>query len=163
MECATRAKLLLNFIVENLRNWQNFWTTVTLEKLVVCHTIKNFSSFQKIRMLITVFTRTRYNTSSRFILILPSPLWRYLPSRILPFRFAAKLLYPAMGSPMQVAQSRASHQLPWNDRPNVAVCGEECIYYKGARGSVVGWDTMLQRGRSWFRFPVTSMDFFKCT
>jgi hypothetical protein len=32
----------------------------------------------------------------------------------------------------------------------------------GARGSVVGWGTMIQDGRSWFRFPMTSMDIFYC-
>jgi hypothetical protein len=29
----------------------------------------------------------------------------------------------------------------------------------GERGSVVGWDTMLQAGRSRFRFPMRSLDF----
>jgi hypothetical protein len=29
----------------------------------------------------------------------------------------------------------------------------------GARGSVVGWDTMLQTGRSWVRFPMRPLDF----
>jgi hypothetical protein len=30
----------------------------------------------------------------------------------------------------------------------------------GARGSVVGWGTVLQAGRSRVRFPITSLDFF---
>jgi hypothetical protein len=37
-----------------------------------------------------------------------------------------------------------------------------CIYlqyFNGARGSVVGWGTMLQTGRSRVRFPVRSLDF----
>jgi hypothetical protein len=29
----------------------------------------------------------------------------------------------------------------------------------GTRGSVVGWDTMLQAGRSRVRFPIRSLDF----
>jgi hypothetical protein len=29
----------------------------------------------------------------------------------------------------------------------------------GARGSVVGWGTMIQAGRSWVRFPMRSLDF----
>jgi hypothetical protein len=32
-------------------------------------------------------------------------------------------------------------------------------YYLEARGSVVGWGTMLQAGRSRFRFPMRSLDF----
>jgi hypothetical protein len=30
----------------------------------------------------------------------------------------------------------------------------------GARGSVVGWGTMLQAERSWVRFPTRLLDFF---
>jgi hypothetical protein len=33
----------------------------------------------------------------------------------------------------------------------------------GARGSLVGWGTMLQAGRSWIRFPMRSLDFFQLT
>jgi hypothetical protein len=34
---------------------------------------------------------------------------------------------------------------------------------KGARGSVVGYGIMLQAGRSRFRFPMRSLDFFQLT
>jgi hypothetical protein len=34
------------------------------------------------------------------------------------------------------------------------------LFTFGARGSVLGWGTMLQAGRSWGRFPVKSLDFF---
>jgi hypothetical protein len=33
-------------------------------------------------------------------------------------------------------------------------------YFKGTRGSVVGWGTILQAGRSRFRFPMRLLDFF---
>jgi hypothetical protein len=36
-----------------------------------------------------------------------------------------------------------------------------CTYQRGgARGSVVGWDTALQVGRSQVRFPMVSLEFF---
>jgi hypothetical protein len=42
-------------------------------------------------------------------------------------------------------------------RPNTGTRNE--IYFHRARGSVVGWGTMLQAGRSRVRFPVKSLDF----
>jgi hypothetical protein len=33
------------------------------------------------------------------------------------------------------------------------------FFYLGARGSVDGWDTVLQAGRSRVRFPMRSLDF----
>jgi hypothetical protein len=35
-------------------------------------------------------------------------------------------------------------------------------WHPGVCGSVVGWDAMLQDRRSWFRFPIRSLDFFNC-
>jgi len=44
---------------------------------------------------------------------------------------------------------------------------EVCIVYGscdgGARGDAVGWGTALQVGRSRFRFPMMSLDFFLLT
>jgi hypothetical protein len=32
--------------------------------------------------------------------------------------------------------------------------------HTGSRGGAVGWGTTLQAGRSWFRFPMVSLEFF---
>jgi hypothetical protein len=100
-----------------------------------------------------------YPVSLRSILILFTHLRLGLPTGLFPSDFATNILYAFIFSPIHaIFHAHLILFLTWGLTGILNFKMYKCV--SGSRGSVVGWGTMPQTGKSRVRIPRRSLDFF---